>query len=46
MTEGRIVEAGPVEEVFERPQHRYTRHLLAAEPKGKPLRARRPTRRS
>ncbi len=37
MTEGRIVEAGPVEEVFERPQHRYTRHLLAAEPKGKPL---------
>jgi microcin C transport system ATP-binding protein len=37
MTGGRIVEAGPVAEVFERPQHRYTRHLLAAEPKGKPL---------
>jgi microcin C transport system ATP-binding protein len=37
MTEGQIVEAGPVEEVFERPQHRYTRHLLAAEPKGRPL---------
>ena len=37
MTAGQIVEAGPVEEVFERPQHAYTRHLLAAEPKGRPL---------
>jgi microcin C transport system ATP-binding protein len=35
MNKGRIVEAGPVAEVFGRPQHDYTRHLLAAEPKGK-----------
>jgi len=37
MTEGRIVEAGDTEDVYERPQHPYTRHLLAAEPKGKPV---------
>jgi microcin C transport system ATP-binding protein len=37
MTEGQIVEAGPVAEVFERPRHAYTQHLLAAEPKGRPL---------
>jgi microcin C transport system ATP-binding protein len=36
MTKGRVVEAGPVEEVFSRPQHPYTQHLLAAEPKGQP----------
>ena len=35
MTEGRIVESGPVQEVFERPQHAYTVRLLAAEPKGR-----------
>jgi microcin C transport system ATP-binding protein len=36
MQAGRIVEAGPVETVFGNPQHSYTRHLLAAEPKGHP----------
>jgi microcin C transport system ATP-binding protein len=36
MTKGKIVEHGPVEEVFTRPQHAYTRQLLAAEPKGDP----------
>ncbi|MGL4443331.1 MAG: ABC transporter ATP-binding protein [Alsobacter sp.] len=35
MTHGRIVEQGPVADVFERPQHDYTRKLLAAEPKGR-----------
>ncbi len=45
MTHGRIVEQGPVEDVFERPQHEYTRKLLAAEPKGRasPPRADAPT---
>jgi microcin C transport system ATP-binding protein len=36
MQRGRIVEAGPVAEVFANPQHEYTRMLLAAEPKGSP----------
>jgi len=36
MTKGRIVEAGTVEDVFNRPSHDYTRHLLAAEPRGEP----------
>nr|WP_202402411.1 ABC transporter ATP-binding protein [Shinella sp. AETb1-6] len=36
MTKGRIVETGPVEEIFTNPQHSYTRHLLASEPKGAP----------
>jgi microcin C transport system ATP-binding protein len=35
MNKGRIVETGPVADVFGKPQHEYTRHLLAAEPKGK-----------
>jgi microcin C transport system ATP-binding protein len=36
MTDGEIVEHGPVAEVFERPRHAYTQRLLAAEPKGRP----------
>ncbi len=36
MTKGRIVETGPVEQVFTDPQHDYTRHLLASEPRGEP----------
>ncbi|TIL67297.1 ABC transporter ATP-binding protein [Mesorhizobium sp.] len=36
MTKGKIVETGPTKEIFANPQHSYTRHLLAAEPKGKP----------
>jgi len=39
MTQGHIVEQGPTENIFQRPQHAYTRHLLAAEPKGEPPRA-------
>ncbi|OAN50270.1 microcin ABC transporter ATP-binding protein [Paramagnetospirillum marisnigri] len=38
MNQGEIVEAGPVAEVFERPAHPYTQRLLAAEPKGRPIR--------
>lgn len=36
MTNGEIVETGPTAEIFENPQHAYTKHLLAAEPKGDP----------
>ncbi len=36
MTKGKIVETGPTAEIFANPQHDYTRHLLAAEPKGRP----------
>ena len=36
MNDGRIVESGPVDGVFTNPQHAYTRHLLASQPRGRP----------
>ncbi len=36
MTDGEIVEAGPTKRIFQSPKHPYTKHLLAAEPKGAP----------
>jgi microcin C transport system ATP-binding protein len=39
MTEGRIVEQGATQQIFEAPQHSYTQHLLAAEPGGKTIAA-------
>ena len=39
MSQGEVVEEGKTADVFERPQHAYTRHLLSAEPKGKPPKA-------
>ena len=39
MTQGEIVEQGPVAEVFDNPRHAYTQHLLQAEPKGRPAQA-------
>ena len=36
MTRGKIVESGPVEDIFTNPQHDYTRKLLASEPRGEP----------
>ncbi|PYM14024.1 MAG: microcin ABC transporter ATP-binding protein [Candidatus Rokuibacteriota bacterium] len=38
MSQGEIVEAGRVVDVYERPQHAYTQRLLAAEPRGRPER--------
>jgi microcin C transport system ATP-binding protein len=38
MQRGEIVEEQNTEALFEAPQHPYTRHLLAAEPKGEPPR--------
>jgi microcin C transport system ATP-binding protein len=35
MNEGAIVESGPTADIFASPQHEYTKHLLATEPKGK-----------
>jgi len=37
MTGGEIVEQGETKQIFEAPQHEYTKNLLAAEPKGRPL---------
>lgn len=37
MTNGEIVETGPVEQVLKAPRHAYTKHLMAAEPKGAPV---------
>ena len=39
MTQGEIVEQAPTEDVFQRPQHAYTQRLLAAQPKGDPIKA-------
>jgi microcin C transport system ATP-binding protein len=36
MQNGLVVEDGPTEQIFTVAQHAYTKHLLAAEPKGKP----------
>jgi microcin C transport system ATP-binding protein len=36
MTGGKVVEQGSSESIFTNPRHAYTRHLLAAEPKGDP----------
>jgi len=36
MRHGEVVERGLTEEVFANPQHPYTQHLIASEPKGKP----------
>ena len=36
MTNGEIVERGTTHDIFTAPQHPYTKHLLASEPKGSP----------
>ena len=36
MNHGKVVEDGDAKTVFENPSHEYTRHLLDAEPKGRP----------
>ncbi len=36
MQHGKIVETGPTKDIFENPQHPYTKTLLAAEPTGTP----------
>lgn len=43
MTDGEIVERGTPQQIFESPQHPYTRHLLSAEPRPKELRDERQT---
>lgn len=44
MNKGEIVEAGRTRDIFDNPQHPYTKHLLAAEPKGEPPLPTRPQR--
>lgn len=39
MNQGEIVEENTIGEIFARPRHPYTRHLLASEPRGEPIRA-------
>ena len=39
MNRGEVVEAAPVRQLFENPQHPYTQALLAAEPRGMPVAA-------
>src|SRR5208282_1860181 len=36
MTQGEIVEQGATKDIFEHPKHPYTKHLLAALPRGRP----------
>lgn len=36
MNKGEIVERGKTADVFKNPKHKYTKHLLSAEPKGNP----------
>ena len=37
MNKGLVVEAGPTAQIFNAPQHAYTRHLLESEPRGNPV---------
>lgn len=39
MNQGEVVEEGATEDIFERPENPYTRHLLNAEPSGDPPKA-------
>ena len=37
MHEGKIVESGPISDIFDNPTHGYTKHLLSSEPSGQAL---------
>ena len=39
MHQGKIVETGAVKEVFAKPSHPYTKHLISSAPKGNPVKA-------